>query len=102
MPSISSSSKFTKRLLNKIKIPEREKLLIIRDPDIIGLKLKISCVVRGGRVRKTWVLEQKFKNQSLKITIGVFPDLSIKEARKIARELKRLMTNGIDSREVKC
>ncbi|KJV74253.1 putative integrase domain protein [Orientia tsutsugamushi str. UT76] len=34
--------------------------------------------------KKTWVLEQKFKNQSLKITIGVFPDLSIKEARKIA------------------
>ncbi|WP_245406935.1 hypothetical protein [Orientia tsutsugamushi] len=26
----------------------------------------------------------------------------MKEARKIARELKRLMTNGIDSREVKC
>ncbi|KJV54559.1 Arm DNA-binding domain-containing protein [Orientia tsutsugamushi] len=36
------------------------------------------------------------------MTIRVFPDLSIKEARKIARELKRLMTNGIDSREVKC
>ncbi|WP_231108522.1 hypothetical protein [Orientia tsutsugamushi] len=26
----------------------------------------------------------------------------MKEARKIARELKRLMTNGINSREVKC
>ncbi|KJV74247.1 putative integrase domain protein [Orientia tsutsugamushi str. UT76] len=52
MSSISSSSRFTKRLLNKIKIPEGEKLLIIREPDIIGLKLKISCVVRGGRVRK--------------------------------------------------
>ncbi|WP_342637572.1 Arm DNA-binding domain-containing protein [Orientia tsutsugamushi] len=102
MPSISSSSsKFRKQLLNKINIPEGEKLLIIRDPDIIGLKLKISWVVRRGRVRKTWVLEQKFKNQSLKITIGVFPDLSIKEARKIARELKTLMAKGIDPREVK-
>ncbi|WP_371220313.1 Arm DNA-binding domain-containing protein [Orientia tsutsugamushi] len=98
----SISLKLIKRLLNKIKIPEVEKLLIIHHPDIIVLKLKISCVVCGGRVRKTWVLEQKFKNQSLKITIRVFPDLSIKEARKIARELKRLMTNGIDSREVKC
>ncbi|BAG40462.1 putative integrase [Orientia tsutsugamushi str. Ikeda] len=35
------------------------------------------------------------------MTIGVFPDLSIKEARKIARELKRLMAKGIDPREVK-
>ncbi|KJV85876.1 integrase [Orientia tsutsugamushi] len=101
MPSISSSSRFTKRLLNKIKIPDGETLVIIHHPDIIGLKLKISCVVYGGRVRKTWVLEQKFKNQSLRMTIGVFPDLSIKEARKIARELKRLMAKGIDPREVK-
>ncbi|KJV88744.1 Arm DNA-binding domain-containing protein [Orientia tsutsugamushi] len=35
------------------------------------------------------------------MTIGVFPDLSIKEARKIARELKTLMAKGIDPREVK-
>ncbi|SPR12356.1 Arm DNA-binding domain-containing protein [Orientia tsutsugamushi] len=97
----SISLDLIKGLLNKINIPEGEKLLIIHDPDIIGLKLKISWVVRRGRVRKTWVLEQKFKNQSLKITIGVFPDLSIKEARKIARELKTLMAKGIDQREVK-
>lgn len=97
----SISLKLIKRLLNKIKIPDGEKLLIIHHPDIIGLKLKISCVVCGGRVRKTWGLEQKFKNQSLKIKIGVFPDLSIKEARKKARELKRLMAKGIDPREVR-
>ncbi|KJV72670.1 integrase [Orientia tsutsugamushi] len=97
----SISSKFIKQVLNKINISEGEKLSIIHDPDIIGLKLKISWVVRRGRVRKTWVLEQKFKNQSLKITIGEFPYLSIKEARKIARELKTLMAKGIDQRAVK-
>ncbi|WP_342637956.1 Arm DNA-binding domain-containing protein [Orientia tsutsugamushi] len=101
MPSISSSSKFRKQLLNKINIPEGEKLLIIHHPDIIGLKLKISCTVCGGRVRKTWVLEQKYKNQSLKIRIGEFPYLSIKEAIKKAIELKTLMANGIGPREVK-
>ncbi|KJV75246.1 hypothetical protein OTSUT76_2738 [Orientia tsutsugamushi str. UT76] len=101
MPLISSSSKFTKRSLNNIKIPKGEKLLIIHHPYIIGLKLKISCVVCGGRVRKTWVLEQKFKNQSLKITIGEFPYVSIKEATKKAIELKTLMAKGIDPREVK-
>ncbi|KJV75723.1 tyrosine-type recombinase/integrase [Orientia tsutsugamushi] len=101
MPSISSSSKFTKRSLNKIKIPEGEKSEIIHHPYIRGLKLKISCTVCGGRVRKTWVLEQKFKNQSLKIRIGEFPYVSIKEAIKKAIELKTLMANGIDPREVK-
>ncbi|KJV74988.1 putative integrase domain protein [Orientia tsutsugamushi str. TA763] len=39
---LSISSKFKKQLLNKINIPEGEKLLIIHDPDTIGLKLKIS------------------------------------------------------------
>ncbi|WP_371223621.1 tyrosine-type recombinase/integrase [Orientia tsutsugamushi] len=101
MPSISSSSKFTKRSLNKIKIPEGEKSEIIHHPYIRGLKLKISCTVCGGRVRKTWVLEQKFKNQSLKIRIGEFPYVSIKEAIKKAIELKTLMANGIDPRTVK-
>ncbi|KJW04488.1 phage integrase family protein [Orientia tsutsugamushi str. Sido] len=100
MPSISLKE-FTKQLLNKIKIPKGETLVIIHHPDIIGLKLKITCTVCGGRVRRTWVLEQKYKNHSLKIRIGVFPDLSIKEARKIARELKRLIAKGIDPREVK-
>ncbi|WP_371222895.1 tyrosine-type recombinase/integrase [Orientia tsutsugamushi] len=37
----------------------------------------------------------------IKIKIVVFPDLSIKEAKKKVRELKKLMANGIDSREVK-
>ncbi|WP_410522885.1 tyrosine-type recombinase/integrase [Orientia tsutsugamushi] len=97
----SISLDLIKGLLNKINIPEGEKLLIIHDKDIIGLKLKISWVVRRGRLRKTWVLEQKFKNQSLKITIGEFPYVSIKEARKIARELKTLMAKGIDPRAEK-
>ncbi|KJV51413.1 phage integrase family protein [Orientia tsutsugamushi str. Gilliam] len=101
MSSISSSSKFIKQALNKINISEEKKLEIIHDPDTIGLKLKISCTVCGGRVRKTWVLEQKYKNQSLKIRIGEFPYVSIKEAIKKAIELKTLMANGIDPRAVK-
>ncbi|SPM46259.1 integrase [Orientia tsutsugamushi] len=99
MPSISS--KFRKQLLNKIQIPKGETLVIIHHPDIIGFKLKISCTVCGGRARKTWILEQKYKNQSLKIRIVEFPYLSIKEAIKKAIELKTLMANGIDPREVR-
>ncbi|WP_174198135.1 Arm DNA-binding domain-containing protein [Orientia tsutsugamushi] len=46
-------------------------------------------------------MKKKFRKEGIKMTIGVFPDLSIKEARKIARELKTLMAKGIDPREVK-
>ncbi|WP_371222182.1 hypothetical protein ACA351_03255 [Orientia tsutsugamushi] len=61
MPSISS--KFTKQSLNKIKIPKGETLVIIHHPDIIGFKLKISCTVCGGRVRKTCSFEKKLEKK---------------------------------------
>ncbi|SPR13298.1 tyrosine-type recombinase/integrase [Orientia tsutsugamushi] len=95
MESISLTLKLTDKLIRKIKIPT-ERTSTIKDKIEPGFQLRISPTGR-----KTWVLEQKFKNQSLKITIGVFRDLSIKEARKIARELKRLMAKGIDPREAK-
>ncbi|KJW01917.1 hypothetical protein OTSSIDO_0499 [Orientia tsutsugamushi str. Sido] len=41
MPSISL--KLTKLSPSKIEISEEETLLIIKDPDKIGLKLKLSC-----------------------------------------------------------
>ncbi|WP_371218421.1 Arm DNA-binding domain-containing protein [Orientia tsutsugamushi] len=96
MESISLTLKLTNKLLRKIKIPT-ERTLIIQDKIEPGLKLRISPTGR-----KTWSFEKKSRKEGIKMTIRVFPDLSIKEARKIARELKRLMTNGIDSREVKC
>ncbi|KJV52898.1 hypothetical protein OTSGILL_1134 [Orientia tsutsugamushi str. Gilliam] len=96
MESISLTLKLTNKLLRKIKIPT-ERTSTIQDKIEPGLKLRISPTGR-----KTWSFEKKFRKEGIKMTIRVFPDLSIKEARKIARELKRLMTNGIDSREVKC
>ncbi|WP_258231069.1 Arm DNA-binding domain-containing protein [Orientia tsutsugamushi] len=45
--------------------------------------------------------KKKFRKEWLKLKIGPYPDLSIKEVRKKARELKTLIVNGIDLREVK-
>ncbi|WP_193777004.1 Arm DNA-binding domain-containing protein [Orientia tsutsugamushi] len=91
----SISLKLTNKLLRKIKIPN-EGTLIIHDKGEPKLKVKVSCTGR-----KTWSFETKFRKEGIKIKIGVFPDLSIKEARKIARELKTLMAKGIDPREVR-
>ncbi|WP_371218336.1 Arm DNA-binding domain-containing protein [Orientia tsutsugamushi] len=96
MSSITLTLKLTDKLIRKIKIPT-ERTSTIKDKIEPGLNLRISP---SGR--KTWSFEKKFRKEGIKMTIDVFPDLSTKEARKIARELKRLMTNGIDSREVKC
>ncbi|SPR12723.1 Arm DNA-binding domain-containing protein [Orientia tsutsugamushi] len=88
MESITLTLKLTDKLIRKIKIPT-ERTSIIQDKIEPGLKLRISPTVR-----KTWSFEKKIRKEGIKMTIRVFPDLSIKEARKIARELKRLMTNG--------
>ncbi|KJV71493.1 tyrosine-type recombinase/integrase [Orientia tsutsugamushi] len=95
MESISLTLKLTDKLIRKIKIPT-ERTSTIKDKIEPGLQLRIS---QTGR--KTWSFEKKFRKEGIKMTIGVFPDLSIKEARKKARELKRLMAKGIDPREAK-
>ncbi|SPM44574.1 integrase [Orientia tsutsugamushi] len=95
MESIILTLKLTDKLIRKIKIPT-ERTSTIKDKIEPGLQLRIS---RSGR--KTWSFEKKFRKEGIKITIGEFPDLSIKEARKKARELKRLMAKGIDPREAK-
>ncbi|BAG41055.1 putative integrase [Orientia tsutsugamushi str. Ikeda] len=95
MESIILTLKLTDKLIRKIKIPT-ERTSTIKDKIEPGLQLRIS---RSGR--KTCSFEKKFRKEGIKMTIGVFPDLSIKEARKKARELKRLMAKGIDPREEK-
>ncbi|BAG40320.1 putative integrase [Orientia tsutsugamushi str. Ikeda] len=95
MESIILTLKLTDKLIRKIKIPT-ERTSTIKDKIEPGLQLRISPTGR-----KTWSFEKKFRKEGIKMTIGVFPDLSIKEARKIARELKRLMAKGIDPREAK-
>ncbi|SPR16631.1 Arm DNA-binding domain-containing protein [Orientia tsutsugamushi] len=94
MESITLTLKLTDKLIRKIKIPT-ERTSTIKDKIEPVLKLRISPTGR-----KTWSLEKKFRKEGIKMTIGVFPNLSIKEARKIVRELKRLMAKGIDPREV--
>ncbi|KJW06282.1 hypothetical protein OTUT144_1173 [Orientia tsutsugamushi str. UT144] len=81
MPSISL--KLTSRLLRKIKIPN-EGTSTIKDKVEPTLKLKVSW---AGR--KTCSFEKKFRKEGITIKIVACPDLSIKEARQIARELNR-------------
>ncbi|KJV75535.1 Arm DNA-binding domain-containing protein [Orientia tsutsugamushi] len=91
----SISLKLTNRLLRKIKIPN-EGTLIIHDEGEPKLKVKVSCTGR-----KTLSFETKFRKEGIKIKIVVFPDLSVREARKKAIELKKLMAKGIDPIEVR-
>ncbi|KJV55388.1 hypothetical protein OCHUTO_0872, partial [Orientia chuto str. Dubai] len=88
--------KFTNRLLSKIDTPNEKITIVYRDETERGLVLRVSS---SGT--KIFYLYKKYKNQGLKIKIGPYPDLSVRDARKKARELKTLLAKDIDPREVK-
>ncbi len=59
-----------------------------------GLYLEISS--NGG---KWWRFKYRFQNKEKRISLGVYPDVTLKEARKRREESRRLVVEGIDPSE---
>ena len=56
-----------------------------------GLYLEVSP--RGG---KWWRLKYRFRGKDKRISLGVYPDVSLKEARRRSHESRQLLAGGID------
>lgn len=61
-----------------------------------GLYLEVS--VTGG---KYWRLKYRVNGKEKKLAIGVYPIVSLKQAREKRDEAKRQLSNGIDPSEIK-
>lgn len=61
-----------------------------------GLYLEITP--KGG---KLWRLKYRFLNKQKKLSIGIYPIITLAEARNQREEAKRLLANGIDPSSVK-
>lgn len=86
--------KFTKSAINKMPTPE--KTSIYCDTEIVGFLLKV------GRRRKTFVLEKRIKGRkgsARSFTLGVFPNMTVDEARLKARNYSNLCEQGINPTE---
>jgi hypothetical protein len=59
-----------------------------------GLYLEVSP--NGG---KWWRFKYRFAGKEKRISLGVFPDVSLKDARERKDEARRLLANGIDPSE---
>jgi integrase len=59
-----------------------------------GLYLEVAPA--GG---KWWRLKYRFDGKEKRISLGVYPDVSLKEARKRRGAMRKLLANGIDSSE---
>ena len=56
-----------------------------------GLYLEVSP--RGG---KWWRLKYRFEGKDKRISLGVYPDVSLKEARQRREDSRRLLAGGVD------
>ena len=80
-----------------MKLNDRQIKLITHDgkgrknfPDGNGLYLRVTSK------QKTWSYQYRFNNRVLRFTIGRYPEISLKEARRIALELRTQRYKGIN------
>ena len=61
-----------------------------------GGGLYIEIAPRGG---KWWRLKYRFTGKEKRLSLGVYPDVSLKDARERRNEARKLLANGIDPSE---
>lgn len=61
-----------------------------------GLYLEVSW--NGG---KWWRLKYRFDGKEKRLSLGVYPDISLKDARNMREEWRRQIANGIDWAETR-
>jgi integrase len=79
-------------MLTDIKLKSlkpKEKLYAVTDEK--GLSIEVSP--RGGR---WWRFKYRFNNKQKRLSLGTYPDISLKEARSRRDELRNQVANGID------
>jgi integrase len=87
---------FTKHSLNGLLVPEVEKPYICYDSQIKGLMV---MVFKSGR--KTFYLSKKVDGKAIKYKLGVYPDLSVENARKAAHAALTVVAHGINPQAAK-
>lgn len=82
-PTPSNRLNFTKRVLDRLTLP-REGVAYFYDTDTKGLAISV-----GKTGRKSFLLYRRIQGRPERIKIGRYPDVSIEQARKLARRSRR-------------
>jgi integrase len=81
---------FTKAAIERIVAPETGRLYV-HDEKEAGLLLQIT-----PNGRRTFQLYRKFKGRPVRVTIGTYPEFTVEQARRKAREIKTDMDAGLN------
>ena len=85
--------KLTQQLIKDTPAPPRGRQILT---DGRGLQLRIT-----SNDKRTWSLQYRINGRMLKTTIGVWPAISVSEARKLADGVRNKLAKGIDPQEEK-
>lgn len=93
---MSSSYNFTKKLLDNIELPPKGKRLVIHDIAQPELALRVT-----DKGKKTFLVIKKHRGESIKITIGHYPIMTISQARKQTLVELATLAKGVNPNEEK-
>ena len=82
---------FTIKTLNALPLPEGKKRLYVHDSKERGLVVQVTPTGR-----KTFQFYKWHEGRPLRVTIGLYPDMSIEQARRQVQKLKADLANGLD------
>lgn len=69
------------------------------DPATRGLQLRVVTSTQG--IRRSWLFRYKWEGVTVRLLIGVFPDVSLAEARAEAEKYRALLGQNIDPRKAR-
>lgn len=87
----SQRVKLTKTFIDQLELTPA----IYRDSDLIGFAIRVNNTC------KTYIVEKKVLGRTVRSTIGLHGNLTLAQARHIARDKLALMAQGINPNEVK-
>ena len=87
----SQRVKLTKTFIDQLELTPA----IYRDSDLIGFAIRVNNTC------KTYIIEKKVLGRTVRSTIGLHGNLTLAQARHIARDKLALMAQGINPNEVK-
>lgn len=92
----SNSHNFTKEFIDNIRTPEKGRRLVIYDTNRPELALRVT-----EKGTKTFLIIKKHKGESIKITLGRYPIMTVSQARKQTLEVLAELAKGINPNEEK-
>lgn len=80
---------FTRKILDALEVPKSKQRVYTYDSVVRGLAIGVSA---SGR--KVFVLYRKLQGRPERITLGIYPDLSIEQARGLAGQMNAAIAQG--------